>query len=274
MNRLWKCIGLAVLCGVLQSPYFLSIPGRLLFSDILLQLGFGHMEFELSSLVDLSLRLLPFLLFQIYFGSFLFRRFCSASAYFFSRCNHRTRWFLKQSALLYGYVVCFLLATTLAATAVGVFTRQLVFDAPSALLFGSYLLTHSLWLFLTTLGVNIVAVKLGSGAAFQIVAGAQLACVLFLLLWKDVLPLTAESPHMARNGMLLRFNPVAHLVLAWHTSGMEALDQRIGSLGIHFPFYVSVLFLLLLALAVVAVGCWVVKRQDLIVSHQETGGAS
>ena len=254
MNRLWKCMGLAVLCGVLQSPYFLSIPGRLLFSDILLQLGFGHMEFDISSLVDLSLRLLPFLLFQIYFGSFLFRRFCSASAYFFSRCNHRTRWFLKQSALLYGYVACFLLAMTLAATAVGVFTRQVVFDGSSALLFGSYLLTHSLWLFLTTLGVNIVAIKLGSGAAFQLVAGAQLACVLLLLLWKDVLPLTAESPHLALGGMLLRCNPVAHLVLAWHTSGMEALDQRVGSLGIRFPFYVSVLFLLLLALAVVAVG--------------------
>src|SRR5690606_26163701 len=63
------------------------------------------------------------------------------------------------------------------------------FDKTSFILLLYYGLLHSLWLFLTALLMNILAIKLDSSNGFIVVASIQLICVAVLMLWDKVWPL-------------------------------------------------------------------------------------
>lgn len=265
-----KCSIAALICGGFQALSFLSMKEHIHFSQIILTFSFYEVSFILVYLIELSLKLLPFFLFQVLFGTYIYRHFCTASIYYFTRCQNRVRWFLKESGKLYLFAMIYPFLMVLSGTVVASITNQIVFDPESVYLFIYYLIIHSLWLFVTTLLVNIIAIKLDSSTGFIAIVALQMISVSTFLLWKNVWSLN-DAMHSAKHAFFLKFNPISHLIFTWHSSSIEGINRWINDLQIDFPFSQSILVYLLLSIIVIIIGCVVVKRQEWISMRKEGG---
>ncbi len=265
-----KCLLLAILCGGFQSIFFLGKQNDINFSEIILIFGFSEVSFILVYLIELSIKLLPFFLFQILFGTYIYQHFCSASIYYFSRCQNRVKWFLKESTKLYVFAFVYPLFMVLSGTLVATISNRVIYDMDSFILLIYYVLIHSLWLFVTTLLVNILAIKMDSSVGFIAVVGLQMLSVASLTLWKDVWPLD-NSTHIDKHVLFLKWNPISHLILSWHSSSVPGVNQWINDLQINFPLYLSLIIFLFFSLVVIVIGCFVIKRQEWITLSKEGG---
>ena len=70
-------------------------------SHIILADTFQQASLDLSDLPEILIRFLPLLLFQILYGTMIYRHFCTASVYFFSRKTNRIQWFLPECGKLF-----------------------------------------------------------------------------------------------------------------------------------------------------------------------------
>lgn len=266
----FKCIAVAFLWGLFQSLFAFNVSGKIMFSDIILMNNFLKVSFILVSIIDMSIKLLPFILFQILFGTYIYQHYCTASVYFFSRFQNRVQWFLKECLVLYGLALVYPIVIILSATAFISMVNGVTFDKTSFILLLYYGLLHSLWLFLTALLMNILAIKLDSSNGFIVVASIQLICVATLMLWDKVWPLVDHS-NVEMHALFLKFNPISHLILSWHSSPLAAISEQMNTLNIDFSLNTSVIIYLFISLVVVFVGCIIVKTQELISLNREGG---
>ena len=90
-----------VVCGGLLSfsrinPY----DGQIMLQEMVLQLSGSQGDFVMGlhygAMVDFGFLLLPFFLYQFYGGVQLYRQFCVASVYVFSRTTNRVKWYFKE----------------------------------------------------------------------------------------------------------------------------------------------------------------------------------
>lgn len=267
-HSLLKCTILAIFCGGFQAIFFLDMKDKINFSQIIITFGFSDVSFILVYLIDLTIKLLPFYLFQILFGTYIYQHFCTASVYYFSRCQNRVKWFLKESSKLYILTFCYPFLMVFLGTLVASITNQIIFDKDSFLLLIYYVLIHSLWLFMTTLLVNIMAIKFESTIGFITVVALQMISVSTLLLWNKVWPLD-DGTNVDKHAFFLKFNPISHLILTWHSSSIKGVNQWINYLQIHFPLIQSVIVYFLLSMIVIFIGCYVVKRQEWVTMRKE-----
>lgn len=263
-----KCVTVAILWGVFRSIYYLGTSGDLLLSDLIIQFSFSDVEFIMVYLIDLSIEFLPFILFQALFGTYIYQHFCTASVYYFSRTPKRVSWFLNESVKLYLLTLIYPIMMIVSGIALGSINNQIIFDRESIILLIYYVLIHSLWLFITTALINILAIKFDSSLGFISIVGLQMTLIMMLLLWDNVFPLV-DSPNIARHGFLLKLNPISHLILSGHTSRIEELNSRLNYWNINFDLNVSVIVFLLISLVVVAIGSVVVKKQEWIEFSRE-----
>ena len=94
MKRLWFIL-LAIPFGVwLSFAYINPYGGTITLSELVLQLSGARGTFalglNLSELLDLTLRLVPMLVFQALAGTLMYQYYCTASVYVFSRIERRT----------------------------------------------------------------------------------------------------------------------------------------------------------------------------------------
>lgn len=268
MKSWGRCLIIAMAWGLGYSLIYLQSTGDLLFSDIIIQFSFSYVRFDIAQLIDMTMRFLPFILFQICYGALIYHHLCSASIYYFSRCSNRFEWFLKESFVLYLYALVYVIVIVLSATVVASINHSIIIDKASIILFTYYVLIHSGWLFFSTLMINILAVKLNSNVAFSIICSVQTICMFGFRLWDELLPLKVE-----RNVWLLKFNPISHLVLSWHSSKIFEVNQRIFDYNLDFDLNISVITMLILSITTVVLGGVIVKKHDLIIFNAESGGS-
>lgn len=289
MKYYLKFLGIAMLFGVLKTVSFLN--GALYYSVVrdgsvsltylVVSFGLGAPGFQTTSLLNMTLDMLPLFLFQLLFGTFLYHHFCTASVYFFSRQPKRIGWFLGQAKNL--FISAFLYTLTMITT--GICTTALLYpirwDRASILLLAYYLIIYTLWLFGTSLTINLVAIKVGSDVSYGMVGGLQLMLVSSLLFWENAFS-SEEVSQAIRSERLLQLNPISHLVLGWHSSFLSDVDGAIdqfqldvtfASFQIDFDLNCSVLLFFLLSAVLLLVGCRIIQTQELIVNNMETGGA-
>jgi len=149
--------------------------------------------------------------------------------------------------------------------------HNVVFNKVSFILGIYYMIYYPLWLFVTTLLVNLLAIKITSGPAFVIVAGMQFMGIALLNLWDGVLSVE-KGEYVERNLKLLEINPMAHLVLGWHNSEAYAIKQAKNLININMDMNVTTLYFAVLSVVILIIGILIVNRQDVIVSNMETGG--
>lgn len=247
------------------NPYF----GTISLSEIVFQLsgsrGNFELDFNINELLGLTIRLIPTFGFELYMGTALYHYFCTASIYVFSRTPSRLRWYMNEIAAQAILSFVCELALMVGTILVTLMRFQVEFDGVGLALCAYHIVLYTLWIYALTVLVNLLAILFGSSTSFALLAGAQLILITLLSLLrlcKDNTVLTAK---------LLRLNPIAHLVLGWHSSHVEVLDQVMQSPYNGLYLYSSMLLTASLCALTVLLGASVVKRYDLLISNSEMG---
>lgn len=266
---------LALGMGVWVSLFYIEIAPmeeNVSFSVLILQLSGSSWRFPLNAsmdgLLDFFLRLIPCFAFQAAVGIWIYRNYCTASVYVFSRLPGRLGWYGacvgRIAGAAAGYEALFLLA----AAATAALRFEIYWDPLGWRLLAWHFVLYVLWLYAATLLVNLAAIRKGSSAAYAAVVGGQLLLTaLFYPLRED----PGNAALTAARAAVLRWNPAVCLVLGWQTGTWPwTLDLESPYPGLSLE--TSVLILFALALAVTLLGAAVVKRHDLLIADLETGG--
>ena len=217
-QNIWLSPAALVFGAWLSVSYIAPYGGAISLSSLVGQLSDGlPPEPYIGDLLFLTLRLLPFLLFEALAGTSFYRHYCTASVYIFSRMPNRLRWYAKECALL--ALETLLYQALMLAAAIGVAAaRWTVTDVAHGLpVLLCHLLIWSLWTFAFTLGVNLLAIFVGSSTAFAALAAVQMVCISALI----VLNRLEDNPALAQ--LVKRVNPITCLILSWQTSRFAPL---------------------------------------------------
>ena len=146
-------------------------------TTVLLNTAFQNTHLMPDDIPEILTRFLPLLLFQIFYGTMIYRHFCTASIYYFSRKTKRVRWFLPECGILFLYALAY--SAVLLFSGIGIVAAfgKLRWDPGFLPLMVYYLLIYSLFLFFTTLAINILSILVTGSAAFIIVEAVNLICI-------------------------------------------------------------------------------------------------
>ena len=261
-----------------------NVPG-LPATFVLLGTAFRDAELMPSGIPETLLSYLPLLLFQIFYGTMIYRHFCTASVYYFSRKTNRVKWFLPECAKLFLYAVAYTAVLLFSAVGIVAAFGSLQWNQGFWPLCIYYLATWSLFLFFTTLAVNVLSVLLTGSAAFLIV---EAACFLNVLVYSVLDPLSRNAadyeppaymtpgyvePNFLKDWMwAIRPNFIANLNLSLHSHGLGVPEGLINTKDLDFGLNGSVLYFFILSVVVLTAGCLIVAKHSFIESNKETGG--
>ncbi len=233
---------------------------------IVVQCTFGYMEaINTQTLLEMVLAMFPFLLFQMFEGIEIYRHMCVGGMYYFYRCSNRKKWLFKETGVLAVKTAGFILIYYMAAVLTGMFFSRVEWSKAAVMLLAYCICMMALWLFLTTVVMNAIALFANSSVSFTVVAGVQLLFITLLSLFQegrifDIYTGTDAEKHIK----LVKWNPMSHLVAAWHTgSGVMHLDI-LGNSNYGMSFYGTILAELLFAAFAVFVLFEAFDRMDLM----------
>lgn len=276
MKHRYQLLFLAALAGgvFLSVMYINPYGGKITLSEAVLQLsgsrGSFVLGFSYSELISFTMHLLPAFIFEAYAGILLYRHFCTASIYVFSRYPHRVKWYLGEVFHLSGAVCGFHLILLITAMLTAAIRWELEIDRAGIVLIGYHFLIYSAWAYIMALLVNLSAVYFGSSTAYAFMISIQLVCIVLLS------PMDSLIRHY--DGRLsyetvLVWNPAAHLVLGWHDSSVGIVEPILTSSYLRFDLSDTLILFLLLGIVITFVGALIIKNHDLLVSDLETGAA-
>lgn len=260
----------AVFCGFFSIFNYTKNVSEITVSDIILMTGLNGVDYYPQYLPEITYWFVPLLLFQIFFGTYIYRHFCSASVYFFSRNCKRISWFLKEVIKLYLFVLMYLFIMIFSGILItGIFVKVII-DEVFFLIFIYYLLVYSLFLLVTTLGINILAVVFGSNIGFVIVESIIIfGITVFSIIGNYFI---IEEALLDKYTWILKLNPVSHIIFSVHSSKINSINELINKKSITFDLDLSVLMLLIASVIVIICGCFVISRHDFVDINKETGG--
>lgn len=255
----------AILFGILAGIYlaiaFVNPYEKEVFlSEMILQLsgsrGFLVMGCSLPELVGYMLRMIPNYIVTMVWGINLYRQFCTASVYVFSRCTNRWKWYRQTVVWLYAKVCVYemsLVGTVILLTSL---RFKINFQMEGFRILTCHLAIYTLWNLIWILLMNLLAIRLGSSTAASIVMGVQAVCtaglgVVSFLEQKRISDLFV--------GKLLQFNPVVYTILGWQCENKwDFLNLK-----------TSILLLSLCCIVIISAGGFWIHRLDLITENME-----
>lgn len=256
-----------ILCGVLSTVVLFK--GNITLSDIIYAIGFGGVYISMASVMDFLFALFPLLFFQIIMGNFIYEHYCIASVYFFCRCTNKSKWYIRECVVLYMYALAYVCSIFIGGIFFCFLGGKVTFDTNGYLLLVFYILIYSLWLFATTLVINMLSLLIENSKSFSFVCAVQLGNVaLYGILhsWLDFSQYEGEG--MEQQILLLKALPMSNLILKWHSSLFS--NPEIHSVfGINYPFETSVFILILFSLIAGILGGIAVKYNDSIINGGE-----
>jgi len=241
--------------------------------ETVFQLSGSEAEFPLgfsySELVGFLLIMFPLFIFEIYAGLMVYKYFCIASVYIFSRYTNRKGWYRKEAVRLYLLVLGFMLVMILSMI-ITVYLRgkYIIYDSEGFLLLFYHILIWSLYTYIMTMGINLLSMYFTSEKGYLIVSAYQIICLLWIYIAAQ---LFYKSEGTVSFSEMVLLNPIAHLVLQWNGSCLGILNNLLSSNYLSSHLETTIFVFLILALIVTFIGEKVVIHKDILVSNQETG---
>ncbi|MFQ9934064.1 MAG: hypothetical protein ACLRVQ_06490 [Lachnospiraceae bacterium] len=219
--------------------------------------------FTSGHLVLLMQSMIPMFAFQIVYGVYIYKHFCCASVYYFSRQKNRTRWFIGESVKIIKYTAIFFASYILTAIAVtiGVTGDSKVVGELCIYTFLYFVLYNFVFCML----INLVSIFTGSQNGIIITYGIQMASVFVLNVFNDKVQLTGIPLK------LFKLNPASNLVVSWHSSSGK-LGKYINMFNIDFDINVSLIYFFVLSLIITGVGGFIINKIDVTLENKEEKG--
>lgn len=267
----------------LSMGYVNPYGGEIKLSELILQLSGSRGEFALgfsiTELLELSMRMLPSVVVEAYLGIALYRHFCTASIYIFSRCPNRGEWYWREMLEIGESIVFFQITLLFMVIVTTMFRYEVQFDGGGIGLAFYHILIQSLWMYSITFFINLLALWMGSNLSFVVVLAVQSVEIAMLSI------LGTMSSYFETNiwavKLAVKLNPVSHMVFGWHSSYIQSINQVLHQRLNQMLILVSETFYLEISLAVLVcinvcmllAGFMVVRKHDLLISDAETGVA-
>lgn len=257
---------IGAIAGAIQCVFMVG--DNWFFSEILYALGFGSVSIAKSSMGEFVIAWFPILFFQVWLGNYIYERYCVSSVYFFSRCTKRVKWYLKETGKLYLMALLYVTVLILGACSlvrIGNLEYRILWDESAGMLLIYYVTIYSVWLFATTLLINIIGILWDSSKGFILVVGGQVVCTaLYGILseWLNFMEYTGEG--MKEQIFVLKLIPVSNLVLKWHSNHLADTPIIESVFGFEYELIHSVMGLVIGACIVLVVGIVVVKQSDFL----------
>lgn len=188
-------------------------------SDALIAtLGVGYFEINGAAIIEVSMRMIPFWLFQILCGNQIYLNVCDGGIYYLYRCSNRIHWIFKQLSILFFYcfaygVIYYSIASLFAYLRYG----SNVWENALLTIWGVLMLT--LFLFGAVVAINLLSFIYNSAAGTLIVIGMQMLCIALFLLFQRGAVFDIYTNASRRNMTFLKCNYMAHFVTSWHDLG-------------------------------------------------------
>jgi hypothetical protein len=268
-----KYIVIGLLMGIFFSCIHVLNCDSITFSELILKIAFSEYVLtpnNASYFDKVSLCLFPLIIFQVIGGMEIYRHYCIASVYYFSRCVNRIKWYFKEIYCLLLYDLVYLLSYILGHTILSSFFYDIKYDLPSIKLMLYFLIIYTLWNFIFSLLINIAALFVRSNGGFAFSIGIQMFFVSLHIAFQEKLYLIHDNDSTAE--LLIKLIPFSHLMLSWHSSRDKAINEYINIYNIPFDLNYSVICLLVPSILIVVIGALIIKKIDFICSNKETGG--
>ena len=260
---------IAVGGGILNAFSWVNLPPvgprEMNLSLLILQLSGNRNDIVLlgtmDELLNFSIRMIPGYLACIVIGIELYRHFCTAGVYVFSRYTKRLHWYLSELSAMFLSSLVFQVLTVAAVLIVSMIRFHVVFDGAGCLLMVYHILIYTLWLYSMSLLLSTIASYSGSEAAYIFIIGLQTFMIALLSLnnadWGEP---------------FLMINPASRLVLGWYDSTVRLLPYQIrGNSYQWLSFAGSVVLLLAGALMISFITSYLIRHRDILGSNAEIG---
>lgn len=271
---------LAVLFGTFLGFYCVNpYSGKIALPELILQLSGSRGEFVLgfsaNELLAFAMDMIPGWLLEAFFGIALYRHFCTASIYVFSRCADRKRWYWKEILCVGINVFLFQFILVVSAVIISLVQFEVTINFPGIVLALYHVFLHSLWIYSAIVLVNLIALKAGSSMAFTGVIFAQTFAVAMLGLGQVVDKFYPDK--VMAKALIVKLNPVSNLILGWHDSFIPSVDSALKNfIGIpctSFHLEYSLVFLVIVNIIILKIGSVIIGKHDLLISDAEMGVA-
>lgn len=268
-KQIAKLLLIGSLCGIATGLSFVSREKVTLFT-IIRYLSFGEFQIGKGYVFFLLKNLFPYMIFQALWGMYIYRHFCTGSVYYFSRLQNRSQWYWKEAGKLFGCVVFFLIIYLFSCTMTISIFNPVTVDTFGVWFSLYYLLIQSLWLFAMVLLTNLLAIKWGSEKGYMVVTGVVFSCVSYFVLLEEVLDFS-DGEYLMWKALLVKINPLSHIVLKWHSCGIEYVDRNMRELPFDFSIWSSLVLLLLVVAVSLRQGKKIVQNQEFVSCFSDEG---
>ena len=263
----YKCYWLlGVIFGLMCFIEGSNLVATITFSDIVQYPAFLSADCMLDFLPQITHWYMPLLFFQIIYGIYIYRHFCSASIYFFSRNINRKKWFLTEAVKLYGYTLLYLISMLASGIMVKAFCYNIIWNVEGLLILIYYICIHSLYLFAITLGTNVIAIRFGSSVGFISIVSLN---IFFISLYASLGEIINEDILYTEYTWLFKINPFAHLIFSVHSSGILCVDNEINKYGMSFDLNYSILLFAIVSIAFLILGCIMCEKHEFVKNNIE-----
>lgn len=271
MKSYMKFLLIAFVCGALSFMATAIKSDEISLNEIIFVTAFGNVEYLPYFFPTFLETYIPIMFFQFFYGTYIYRHFCTASVYYFSRKCNRTVWLLKEILSLYIFSMIYVsiyLGTEILCCSI---FSNVIADKSSVFFILYYVALYSLFLFVTALAINILSILFTSNVGVMLVEAVVLLGVgAYLMLGKKYI---TDDTLISKYAWMIKINPFAHLNIRIHSSGIELINNAINEKNIRMDLSVSIVLYLTFAILIVLFGCVVVNKHNFITTNQETGGA-
>lgn len=235
-------------------------------SKIILSNAFNGVDFYPQYISMFTLSYIPLFVFQVVFATYIYKHFCSASIYFFSRNANRINWFLGEVAKIYVYAVIYLIAVCVAEIIVVSIFSIITVDSNAIIMSLYYVSIYSLYLLVTTLAINVFSIIFSSNIGFITVQSIILLSISTFFFLGNYIKDDIITEKIA---LFIKSNLIANLIFSIHSSKFDEINNLINIKGINFDLNYSIIYCLILCTVVIVFGCCVVEKHEFITNSKE-----
>lgn len=245
----WGCCLSLVVVTKHQDVYSLQ--------ELVISIGFGYfLSCDQVTMLNLLEGMVPYYVFVIIFGTYIYRHFCWSSPYIFSRCVRRNQWMYQEMGSLFLFSALYMLCMTMGRMVPVMLRKGLSVDwAGIKMLFLLYGIM-TLWIFSFALFCNMLSIWKGNvwGTISAITVNT-------LLVLSMVFVKTEEFADIEK--IKLRINYCSHLVFGWHKFSGDGV-QGMNQLGADISFFESYGYFIFVALVLMIVSVRMMEKRDII----------
>lgn len=264
--KIMKTVAAALLVGIVcLGKGFLDLE-HIPVSEIILWNAFDGIEYYPQYVSEFMFQYMPLFIFQILFSVYIYKHFCSASIYYFSRNINRIYWFLKEAGKMFVNAVIYLAIICITQIIFICFFSSITINVSAVIIAVYYILIYALFLLATTLAINVFSIIFSSNVGFITVQSVMLLFIsVFFMLGNYI----EDGVITEKMELLLKGNMIANLIFSIHSSKIEKVDELIHMQDIHFDLNFSILYYLILSVGVLILGCYVVEKHEFIINSKE-----